>query len=142
MAGLLARQVLGGRADRRRLGDRGRGAGDCRGNVLRVVLDPAQERGAAGVLPGQAEEVETGHGGDAAAVLDAPVFGEDRRLNEGVSSAKPVAQITALGDSAEPSANRISVPDASTARPRSSMPCRRRAARGLEPMRVSRPCSR
>ena len=37
-----------------------------------------------------------------------------------------MAQITALGDSAEPSANRISVPDASTARPRSSMPCRRR----------------
>ena len=55
-----------------------------RGDVLRVVLHPAQEGGAAGVLPGQAEEVETGHGGDAAAVLDAPVLVEDRRLNEGV----------------------------------------------------------
>ena len=33
------------------------------------------------MLPVQAEEVETGHGGDAAAVLDTPLLVEDRRAS-------------------------------------------------------------
>ena len=70
MAGLLASAGLGGRAEGRRLGHPRRGAGDLRGDVLRVVLHPAQQGGAAGVLPGEPEEIETGHGGNAAAVLD------------------------------------------------------------------------
>ena len=42
----------------------GCGVGDVIRDVLGIVLDPPDERGAAGVLPGQAEEVEAGHIGD------------------------------------------------------------------------------
>ena len=41
------------------------------GDELRVVLHPADQRGAAGVLPGEAEKVEAGDVSDTAAVAQA-----------------------------------------------------------------------
>ena len=61
--------------------------GDPLGDVLGVVLDPADQRRAARVLPGEAEEVEAGDIGDAAAVAQAPVLVEDRQLDPGVVGA-------------------------------------------------------
>ncbi len=52
-------------------------------NSASSLTQPMQRR-AAGVLPGQAEEVEPGDVGDAAAVAQAPVGVEDRRLDPGV----------------------------------------------------------
>ena len=46
---------------------------DLPGDELGVVLDPAEERGAARVLPGEAEEVEARDIGDAPPVADAAV---------------------------------------------------------------------
>ena len=46
---------------------------DVLGEVGGVVVDEAEQCGAAGVLPGQAEEVQPGHVGDAAPVDDASV---------------------------------------------------------------------
>ena len=53
-----------------------------------VVLDPAHQRRAAGVLPGQAEEVEAGDVGDAAAMAQAPVLVEDGQLDPRVVGAE------------------------------------------------------
>ena len=67
---------------------------------------------------------------------------EDRHVTNEWSSEKPVAQMTAPGVSRLSSSKRTSVPDASTVRPRSWMPCRRRAVRGLDPISASRSCMR
>src|SRR5690606_19700770 len=55
---------------RRHLGHRtrDRGGGDPAGEVGGVVVDEAEQRRAAGVLPGQAEEVQAGDVGDATPV--------------------------------------------------------------------------
>ena len=51
---------------------------DAGGDVLGVVLDPAEQRRAAGVLPGHPEEVQAWAGGHAALVHEAAVGVEDR----------------------------------------------------------------
>ena len=78
-------------ADLRAAGGRRAGSGVRayeRANPLRdelsVVLDPAEQRRTARVLPGQAEEVQTGQLGDAALVLDLPAGVEDGQLDERV----------------------------------------------------------
>ena len=50
-------------------------------DVLCVVLDPAEQRGASGVLPGQAEEIEPRRLRHAAPMHDATVPVEDRGIN-------------------------------------------------------------
>ena len=52
--------------------------------VLGVVLDEAEQRRAAGVLPGQAEEVEAGRLGHAAPVHDRAALVEYRHVDPGV----------------------------------------------------------
>jgi hypothetical protein len=59
------------------LGDAGRGrpggaaaGGDAVGQVGGVVVDEAEQGRPAGVLPGQAQEVQAGHPGDAAPVIN------------------------------------------------------------------------
>jgi hypothetical protein len=59
-----------------------REAADPFRDELGVVLDPAEQRRTARVLPGQADEVQTGHLGDTALVLDLPAGIEDRQLDE------------------------------------------------------------
>ena len=72
--------------------------GDPVGEVHRVVLDPAEQRGTAGVQPGQAEEVHPRRRGDAAFVLEPAVAVEHGGCRSTVwSTAKPVAQVTARG---------------------------------------------
>ena len=67
----------------------------------------------------------------------APVV-EHRRLTNEWSSAKPVAQITASRRQLAAVGERHLVPCAALGAARRWMPCRRRAARGLEPISVSR----
>ena len=62
---------------------------DLVGDVLRVVFDPAEQRGASGVLPGHAEEVEAGRGCHAARVDDCSVVAEDGGIDVGVVDAEP-----------------------------------------------------
>src|SRR5439155_6987679 len=56
---------------------------------LGIVLHPADQRGAASVLPGEAQDVEPRDIGDAAAVTQAAVLVEDRQLDPGVVGAVP-----------------------------------------------------
>jgi hypothetical protein len=55
-------------------------SGDLCGDELGVVLDPADQRRAARVLPGETEEVEAPDIGNAAAVPQTPTFVEDRQV--------------------------------------------------------------
>src|SRR5919201_792124 len=56
---------------------------------LGVILHPADQGGPARVLPGKAEEVEARTVRDAAAVPQAPIVIDDRRVDPGVVSAVP-----------------------------------------------------
>src|SRR4029453_1103700 len=58
--------------------------GDLSGNELGVVLDPADQGGAARVLPCQSKEVEAGYLGYPAAVPEPAVGIEDRKMDPGV----------------------------------------------------------
>ena len=53
-------------------------ARDLAGQVLRVVLDPAQQRRAARVQPGQPQEEQAGRGRDAARCTGSPAAPNDR----------------------------------------------------------------
>src|SRR3954467_4438038 len=64
-------------------GGGGRGF-DAAGDELGVALDPAQQRRAARVLPGEAEEVQAGDVGDTAAVAQAAVLVGDVEIDPGV----------------------------------------------------------
>ena len=57
-------------------------------DVLGVVLDPAEQSRASGVLPGQAEEVEAGRLRHAAPVHDAAVLVEHRDVDPRVVDAE------------------------------------------------------
>ena len=63
---------------------------DPPGDERRVVVDQAEQRRAACVLPGEAEEVEARHVADAAAVAQTTVVLGDRQLDPGVVG--PVAR--------------------------------------------------
>ena len=52
---------------------------DLLGDELGIVLDPADQRRAPGVLPGQTKEVEAGASGDASAVSEAAIRVETGR---------------------------------------------------------------
>src|SRR5918994_3246432 len=69
--------------------------GDAVGEVGGVVLDEAEQRRAAGVLPRQVEEVQAGHVGDAAPVDHAAVGDHAGDVVQEWSDRKPVAQTTA-----------------------------------------------
>src|SRR5215207_7565699 len=58
-------------------------------DVLGVILDPAQKRRAARVLPGQPEEVEPGRLSDTALVDDAAGVIEDRGVDPGMVDSEP-----------------------------------------------------
>ena len=97
----------------------GVGAGvlvDARGDEPGVVLDEAEQRRAAGVLPRQAEEVEAWDVCDARAVAQpAAPSGTGRSIHEW-SGRKPVAQTTASGVATSPSAKLTVRPLAPTTR--------------------------
>jgi len=57
-------------------------------DVLGVILDPAEQRRAPGVLPGQSKEVEARRRRDAAPVHQAAVLVEHRRVDPRVVEAK------------------------------------------------------
>src|SRR5919106_1335459 len=63
------------------------GCGDLAGDELGVVLDPADQGRPAGVLPGEAEEVEARHLGYTPAVLHAAVRADHRWLDPRVVGA-------------------------------------------------------
>src|SRR3954453_6715217 len=79
--GRTCEQRGGRRADSR---VRAREGADSLRDELGVVLDPAEQRRTARVLPGQAEEVQTWHLGDSALMLDLPAGVEDRQRDERV----------------------------------------------------------
>jgi hypothetical protein len=62
-----------------------------RGEVLGVVLDPSEQRGAARVEPRQADEVQAFRGGDSAMVDDLAVGVEDRRVDP--NPARPLSSM-------------------------------------------------
>jgi hypothetical protein len=62
---------------------RGAGRGDLSREVLGIVLDPAQQRRAARVLPRQTEEVQAGRSRNAALMDKAAVVTEHRQLHVG-----------------------------------------------------------
>src|SRR6185436_11162046 len=68
----------------RRFCGRLRALGDLLRDELGVVLHPADQRGAAGVLPGEAEEVEAGDLRDAAAVDELAVGARDGQVDPGL----------------------------------------------------------
>src|SRR6188474_1721819 len=61
-----------------------RALGDPLRDELGIVLHPADERGATGVLPGEAEEIEAGNVCDPASVDELAVGVSDRKLDPGV----------------------------------------------------------
>src|SRR5437660_6861238 len=66
------------RGERRSVGAEGL---DWLSEVGGVICDPADKRGASGVLPGQSEEVEAGGVGHGPAVNDPLLVVEDRRVD-------------------------------------------------------------
>ena len=111
--------------------------------VLGVVLDPAEQRRASGVLPG------TGRGSRARATpsrrAGAPRARSRRTPGRRSTSGRLRSRSprSRCATSSRPPSPKLTVdPPASTARPWSSTPCRRRSARGLEPISVSRPSIR
>ena len=62
---------------------------DLPGDELGIVLDPADQRRAPGVLPGQTKEVEAGGVGDASTVSEPPVRVEDGEVDPGVIGPVP-----------------------------------------------------
>ena len=120
------------------LSPRSRSGGRC----TRRRLSPSPGAPSPGVLPGQPEEAQARPAGDTALVDRAsPVVGHrhvDPRVI-GPEARRPDHRATS---SAPPSANRTVASPASTARPWSCTPCRRRSFRGLEPTSVSRPAIR
>src|SRR5947209_4763423 len=62
---------------------------DLLGDIGGVIPNPADQRGASGVLPGQSEEIQAGGIGHAAAMNDTVVIVEDRRVDPGVIGAEP-----------------------------------------------------
>jgi hypothetical protein len=63
--------------------------GDLRRDVLRVILDPAEQRRSPRVLPGQPEEVQPRDVADAAVVADSTAVGRDRELDPAVVELEP-----------------------------------------------------
>jgi hypothetical protein len=63
---------------------------DPLGDEFGVVFHPSDQRGATRVLPGEAEEVEARHVGDATTMANATVLVEDRQLDPRVVG--PVAR--------------------------------------------------
>ena len=62
---------------------------DLLGDELGVILDPAEQRRAPGVLPAQSQEVEAGRLGHAAPVLQVPVSVEHGCVDERVIDPEP-----------------------------------------------------
>ena len=112
-------------------------------DVLRVVLDPADQGRTSRVQPRQTQEIQAWEGGDAALVVDPPVIVDVRHVTTEWSTPKPVAQITASTGDARAVRERHGAPVAAVAcaRIRNSTPrcCR---VRRREPMSVSRCCNR
>ena len=118
----------------------GGGGFDAPGDELGVVLDEAEQRRAARVLPGEPEEVQAGDVGDAAPVAEHAVpVGDGRGRSRSGRAGSRSPRRRRRRRAALPSAKRTVRPEAPTARGFRATPNVRRSSRGLEPMSVSRP---
>jgi hypothetical protein len=108
--------------------------------IVRVVLDPAEQRRSPGVLPRQAEEVQARRGGDAALVHDLALAVEHGQVNPTVVEAESGCPDQGVDGQLGP-VREADGPLGNVRRPWFICTPWRLTARGFEPISVSRPLS-